>query len=313
MATQKLEQGSVIVDETKTAIGFSRFYTVGPLFSPTDTNGSELSFCVAEKDKHVTYAVIQSQDHNFVLQKHINISRSALVDRITLDTCPIGQYTIFVGATSMNCATARINPELNCNEFNFVEQQSNAFKTYNQLRARTYEGKIPKHETFLYLQDRVEIHYPQDLLSNGPYQITMYGYFDLCSETPNYTSKKVIIYPKSTYSVDLRGPTDSIDILVDKIDPTLPITMNVRFYPIDITCHPLAFGATYGIRIKFRDPLQELPELENDYLSDIINKNTLNMSRLNYTLISFDNGFPIKCMQHAYVVYNYPSRLPLIR
>jgi len=143
------------------------------------------------------------------------------------------------------------------------------------------------------------------------------------------TSRTLTFSPHSTYQLNLYGPTDSLDLDLTAINSLLPYSLILSLNGYEVAqCHPIFTlprhevsgyypipGPTpvlpeLSIRLKFADDQQHFKGVQNNDLTDEINQNTLNFSRIESVMISTVNCKLTSCLQNRYDIYQYPSRRP---
>ena len=119
MNAEELTQTSVVVNPTSTGMNPFRSIVAG------DVNSAELTLPIEQSfyqhDAH-TYAILTSQEVEANYQKDIRITSDGIINRISLDDFPIGQYTLSVNGH--NCSTAQYDPLSHCFAFDWAEHQS---------------------------------------------------------------------------------------------------------------------------------------------------------------------------------------------
>lgn len=258
---------------------------------------------------------------NPVYDKHIRIDSDGIINKITLDTFPIGQYTLSING--QNCCTAKYNQVNKFLEFDFTEHQSAIFTLFSDISHDDYEPSTLNRSNYINLRriDATFIHCNANLLANESYTLTLHVYFPTAYITNpsdrtrhptqhTMTSITLTIYPKSSCKLDLNHPTDSLDITVRPRDTTKPCSLILRINGYNVFhCDPIKIDSDlYGFRITCREYHQHFRGVQNDFLTETINQNTLNMSRVDSVQLVTINCQLVKCLQNVYIIYEYPSR-----
>lgn len=270
-------------------------------------------------EKH--YAVLEtSYSYTGTISRvpYIKIVCNGLIDRISLDDFPMGQYTLELN--DHNCATALFNPQRGCCEFDFTGKRSGMLNTMITLSASEDEPKSTPLARENYVNfgriEHIRIHYPPTLVLKEKLTMSLHGYFPESVQSNTYVedTEKRTVYPHNTYHLILNQPTDSIDILVDQAsceDGIVILELN-GYEVARSTCHVYSGAYEYtpdtGVRVKFTNPHRYLMGRQNHYLSDEINQNTLNLSMVDSITLICIGCNPVNIVQSLYNVYHYPSR-----
>lgn len=249
----------------------------------------------------------------------IPLVSDGLIDRISLDTFPVGQYTLSING--QNCSTARYNTTRQCYEFDFSQHRSN---TLEGMIAVSHNGaqlpELPNLNKYLNCQriDRLLIFHP-NTLPDQTYNLSLHGYFPtgqslLPEITGPYVEKMITkqVHPYHTYELMINHPTDCLDLLITRTQRDCTIILELDGYEaIRYHSDEIRDELCDGIRIKFNNPDLCYMGAENKMLPETINKQTLNCSRISSILVRTINCQLIKCEQVIFMAYHYPSRMPI--
>jgi hypothetical protein len=271
----------------------------------------DLSF-YKKDDEH--YALLETKEVDIGKPlSYLRLICDGLIDHIFLDDFPLGQYTLEI--SGCNCATSRFNRQKGCNEFNFTQKRSDMLDQMISLNRSENESKttIISRENYVNFKrhDSIRIHYPSSLVLKDTVTLSLHGYFPTVVQSKEYVedTETRTMYPHDTYYLNINHPTDSLDIFVSSNTGTGMIILEVNGYEVTRSnCYPLSNSSNLGVRIKFQNPYGYLMGAENTYLSDEINRQTLNMSRVNSLALICLNCRPVKIIQSLYNIYHYPSR-----
>jgi len=289
-------QKNIVVEKTSNIPKFS----VVSMVSTDLSNSLPLDMTFYKKDEK-NYAILEKHDvmNRFHLDSHLRITMGGLVNKITLLDFPIGQYTLSLNG--QNCATARYNKETNYYEFDLTRENS----MLSILKKCAISGNEPKLDNRsdyinLYRIDNVSIIIPRSVQLNDRQTICLHGFFDHVEKWVE-TSHKLTLYPHNTYNLCISQPTESIDIKADRVDGTIIL----RVAGIELCTFK---SNTNLMRIKFSNPDQLFNGKQNEYLSEEINRNVINMSRIdNVSIVAHDCKIT-EIYQNCYGIYSYPER-----
>lgn len=257
-----------------------------------------------------TYAIlekniIKTQYHQ---ENRFKLYIYGIICCIKLKNLPMSQYTLILNGH--NAMTGKfINDEC---IFDFRQHQSNILKK-SIMEARCLdEPEIDDRDNYLNFNriDVSNISFPKTLNFNYNHKIDMEltGYFKT-NEEWLYTTKNIDIYPhpKNNLILSINHPTDCIDILL--LPQYNNIEGDILLYIEDKLYKTLkATNAKLYQRIKFEDPDLKYQAAQNNYLSEFINKNTLNFSMIydaRFVLINCEIG---EIHQYFYNIHRYPER-----
>ena len=168
---------------------------------------------------------------------------------------------------------------------------------------------------------RILIMYPKDrnvMNSTNSIEINIQGFEELDpGRIPINTNITKYI---TTYSLKINAPTDSIDFYgrignMYTTNPTpngkITISLNNKVYSsVDID----KSNDNKLIRIKMDNSSGAFAEGdENNYLSSDINTHTINMTKVQYIDVEYQNFTTSTINQNVYIAYNYPERSPIFK
>ena len=254
------------------------------------------------KKNENNYAVLERHNvtDSLKLIVPVRIPSEGLINKITLQDFPFpGQYTLSING--QNCATATYNGEIKMYEFDLTKSNK-MLNIFKELASSQIEPKLDNRSDYLnlYRIDQLRIIVPHNLQLNNKHQISMHGYFRQCGQW-SQLSKELILYPYDTYRLFIKHPTESLDIEVDQ--PGGTIILKLDGYEV----HKL-IPDKQMIRMKFNDRLPFYCGKENAYLSEEINNNTINASRIGDIFLIALGCKITQIHQNYYQVYDYPSR-----
>ena len=255
-----------------------------------------------------SYAVLETHDVTATMttdRNSLRIVGGGLVRRILLRDFPLGQYTLSLN--NQNCATARFDPESGDQVFDFVARRSEMLTTIIGVARAEDEPVIEGRDHYCNLSrvDSAKVLLPRDSPLNGagPRVIGLEGYF-LEGSVWRAGTRDLVVFPGDTHQPGLNHPTVSLAVVTD--DPQGTIAVRVD----GITVPVYELGPTIHVA-RFRDPSGLYRGAQNRFLSDEINRETINMSRVNDVEV-ITSGCRIHSLhQHRYQVYRYPERFPI--
>jgi hypothetical protein len=320
------EQQTTLNDVTTTSaeVNLFRSFAVDYVYSDK-TLPLDQSFC--KIDDH-TYAQLETQEGRFdTYGNSIRVVSQGMIDRISLDSFPVGQYTLSING--QNCSTARYNTARKCFEFDFSGKRSSLLDAMITVSQNVKDlPQFPNLEKYLNCE-RVDklIIFPSVELPEGEYTISLHGYFPSNIHPPKfagpYVEKTMIkkVYPHSTYNLSLNHPTDCLDIFLGLSPETTDCTVimeldgyeALRYDYHELNDHTQCCvnkqrWGFEGLRIKFNNPDLYYMGAQNLQLPEEINKHTINLSRVSTISIITINCRLVKCVQSYFMTYRYPSR-----
>lgn len=238
---------------------------------------------------------------------------NGLINRLELVGFPMSQYIL--NLNHQNVATAIYNEERGNYYFDIatgLQKKESVLRQMSHMAYQDDEPLITNRQEFLNLNriDKTEIIFPKntvDFKFDEKIHIIAYGYFKNKNGWSEFTQKNIYVYPHSDNNcvLSLSHPTDSIDITVAG-QGTIIVMLNAEEYEKIIIDENNSYYPFH--RIKLKDPDQTYRGPQNNYLSEEINKNSLNLSRVNsFNIISI--GCKItQINQHYWQIYYFPSR-----
>jgi hypothetical protein len=272
-----------------------------------------------------TYALLERKNilNMLMLDKHININSTLFVKKISLLDVPIGQYILSLNG--YNCGTAAYNSDTKIYEFDFAKKKSNQLSILmskiSGIDQETGNIVIPSNPCKI---DLVTGHmsgtdFDTDTHINSDNHLLLSRIdcinINACNAKLNQkhiiqlesdkTTHKLEVYPYNTFSLRITMPTDSIDIKTDSDDGFIILKIYAGL------CEEYNFkfkSSTQKSRIKFGDTFLKVQGLANKYLSEYINKNTLNMSNVSRISLVIIDCKITELYQNYYNIYSYPDR-----
>jgi hypothetical protein len=123
-----------------------------------------------------------------------------------------------------------------------------------------------------------------------------------------YQEEEINVYPNS-YTMNLNHPTDCIDLCLKKYDTLKQAKIILRIDGETYTEHEFN-DQSINLRIKCKNlPNKTFRKgAQNCLLSESINQNTINFSRVDRVELILTNCECISAHQYRYMCYAYPSR-----
>ena len=305
---------TIVVTETSNGFGLPISLTVSTEL--TNTLPISMSFCQKKIDQPLkefanttdTYAVLVKDDvtNKLTQNNRINIVSNGLINKISLLDFPIGQYILSING--QNCATAKYDNNNNCYIFDLANNTSNILNIYKEVAVAANEPKIDNRQDYLNLSriDVAQIITPSNLKLKNMHTIKLHGYFnknDITDPLNNIwseTTQIIKIYPDVTYRLNLNHPTESIDIKTDSDIGTIILQIDDTHY---------SFSSSSKMqRIKFNNPQKLYFGEQNNHLTEEINENVINLSRVNNLLLCLLDCKLAHIYQNYYDIYTYPQR-----
>ena len=246
------------------------------------------------------YVVLEKESFKFDKpHSNIEIVSYGCIDHIYLDGFPHAQYTLQINGH--NCATSGFDTERNCYEFDLVTKPSRMLQSMIFCSHSTMNGSDDAMPDFLNCLhvDRLEVIYPKGTPLSYKHKITLHGYFNgkLGYET-------IEVYPRNTFNLNLNNPTDFIQLRFSQFSPSYFIRLLINGIP-HLETH---VERDEQCRIKFHNPDMILMGIQNNVLPDTINRETLNLSRVDHLQLVVIGTPGLKVDQFYYMAYRYPSR-----
>ncbi len=249
------------------------------------------------------YSILEKNDVTSFLKSfpYIKLDIEGLIHKIVLLDFPCSNYILSLNST--NYCSSVYNIEQQTHEFN-LEKGNSIFGTLKEISIGHNEPNLMKRNDYLNFNriSRSEIIFPKDLKIGEKYNICIYGFFYEIDKWV-YCSKNMVVYPNNTHYLYINEPTESLDL---KIEGNGSIRFNFN------TGDEFDFDTVTGTtKIKFVNPFRLFEGIQNQYLSDEINKNVINMSNFEYLSITTINCNILQIYQNHYRCYNYPERRKL--
>jgi hypothetical protein len=265
-----------------------------------------------------TYAILEKKDISKSIDNHayirgIPLYIDGMIYNITIVNPPQSQYTLLLNGH--NCMTAQYDGHNYI--FDFRNHKSELLQSIIDTHISNNEPPIEDRNNFINLSkiDSVMISFPPEMISpeyNSNYNIMITGYFNDNNEW-KYMTKIFNVYPnyENNIRLNINHPTDSIDIEFEQVSDSKigKVIFYVQYHEyerFDIDFNNSAFK-----RIKFADERGRFVGRQNKYLSDFINKNTINFNMVDSIRMTVINCKVRRIYQNAYRIYNYPNRMPL--
>lgn len=233
-----------------------------------------------------------------------------LISRLNLVDFPITQYTLSLNGH--NATTAIISKEDGIT-FDITKSLQNESSYMSKLSSLAFgvEPKIENRKDYINLGrvDNATINVPKNIKfeKNTVLHIEAFGYFIENGVWSELKSKIIDIYPNcgNNFELCLNHPTDSIDIEVKGLGSLILLINGLEYKKIEINSSNINFPFH---RIKFTDPNEFYKGQQNNHLSTKINKNTINLSRVDNVRLIILGCTVTSITQHVYITYSYPER-----
>jgi hypothetical protein len=250
------------------------------------------------------YAVLEHHYINFHKETGIVITTDGIIDRISLIDFPQNQYTL--SYNKQNCATAQFCIDSGVYEFNFTDKQSSTLT--NLIYQQSHSARTPSiplgvdRTKYLDCARGARIYCSNLASLTGVYHLSLHGYFppNKWEKGAQYVeqTRTFTVNPSNTYSIPIGFPTESIDVETNQSG-----TIILQFDGYDCVQFPVKKDLT---RIKFNNPKRLLEDRQNGYLSDKINRSTINLSNTIVEILAIDCNIT-SIYVHNYGIYHYPS------
>lgn len=255
------------------------------------------------KDEKNTYAILKTFDVASRTNKikKIIINSNCHCSSIELVDFPKFQYTLDIFGKTI--ATSSNN-----NIFDLTD--SNTLESIKNITAETILQPLTENNNYLDLTiygTYLNLNYPSNLILNKKHEIRVCGYF-LINNKWIWKKETIFVYPYNTYECRIDGPTDSLDLKLkfyNNLENAKIIVM------IDNEQHyTYTFNQNYpeNIKLKFKTLSTKFLGSHNKCLSDYINTNSLNFSRVQTMHFVLLNCELINVKQYQYVIYTYPGK-----
>lgn len=262
-----------------------------------------------------SYAVLESRDVTKMCNNAsgLQFMCDGLINRLNLIDFPISQYTL--SFNGQNVSTATINSSgLSFDIAKNLKRTNSMMEILGAVLYSKDEPNISNRNEYFNMSrlDRIKINTCNNLTFelNEKLQIEAIGYFYENGNWSDLKSKIINVYPnpKNNMTLNLNHPTDSLDLHV-KGRGTITFFINGEEYKqitIDKTNEFFPFH-----RIKLNDPDLIYIGKQNEHLSDEINKNTLNLSRIDGVTLVVIECEVTRIHQHFFNIYSYPERIQM--
>ena len=273
------------------------------------------NFCHIKTINNVNYVnilepnILNSRDisqHNY-----IQITQQYIVNKIILHDIPNSYFTLSLNGHNV----ATFKKIMNTNDYVI-----DIFKCTNELfntikNSLSYPQNLDiKRSEYLNLTkiDNVRISYPKDTIFNNKYiSYTLYGYkYNLITDTFDYINTKYKYYI-NTVNLYFKHPTNFINFNIEVIDKNT--NGNLYFYIDGIMIKNIRIepNDTYK-RINF-DNINHIIKrpygIENDYITDDMLKQTLNLSCINHIQFALSNVKLYNISQFYFNIYQLPEMI----
>jgi hypothetical protein len=268
-------------------------------FFENNTLPIENSFYMHNND---VYACLETVDiTNKIFNKPNTISfHSGIITKIILEDFAPSQYTLNIN--QQNVMTAKLNLQTLKYEFDFSSPvKSQTLQILINVHRSTHEPEILDRDDYLnfYRLDHCNINCSNNTFLKQKQSIKLIGYFNN-NGIWQQEERILDIYPHNTNRLYLHNVTDSITIDCDQAFGLK--TLIVRINDVDV--YNGVFTEKWT-RIKFVDPNKQFNGAQNKFLSEYINKNTLNMLSIHKLEIIILGANITKVNKHYFHVYNY--------
>jgi hypothetical protein len=226
-----------------------------------------------------TYAMLESIQHRIAPENNAWLPHVGKVHTIFLNNFPNAQYILNangVNVTSSVCRDGRIL-------FDCIKIKNTMFPLV--------DGLFNTDSC-----DVLKLISPKNLVFSGEVSVTMVG---------PHINQSFIVSPRGTYILPLIGVTETIRIY------TSGISFILRIDGID---HMISVPKdSMEVMLRFADLHSKYYGAESQYLSEDINKGTLNFSRVKDAILLFRDGQLVDTSihQHRYVIRSLPLYNPM--
>lgn len=260
------------------------------------------------------YAMLEPLDiSNEILKNSDNclkISADIICKSITLVNFPVGQYTLNFNGINVKTAKCEVMENNISYVFDFSENQTNTLISFVKMTMSENEPVIENRQNYVNLSkiENFKIISNKNFDNNTQYKIMLDGYFK--SKNNWITGSITKNTYANTWNCTLNHPTDCIDLHLTKIN-TLENAKILFLIEGNLYAEHNFEKHQTSIRIKCKD-LKDWNfnrGAQNNYLSDEINSNTINFSRVDLTEFVFVNCKLKSGVQWRYLTYVYPSRI----
>lgn len=274
------------------------------------------NYCETEN----TYAYLETKEITPNNKNKISLCFYGIVDLMELMNFPIAQYILSL--CGQNIISGKLSEDTKSYSFDIQNPYptNKMVPQWCEMTKHEDEPNIEYRNSYINFGrcDCIEILFPEkafDLYFNKKLEVVLRGYFKVNNEwSKNKGTKTIDVYPnpKNNVYFELVNPTDSIDLEIETFgdEATIICLINGEEYK-KININNLNAGFKFH-RIKFTNHEQKYMNAnENKYLTDEINKNTINFSKIDKISLVVLNCKITKIKQHFYNVYLKNLRTPL--
>jgi len=265
-----------------------------------------------EKSFHQTknsYSALITRD--VILNRSKRIVCNGLINKLELINYP--NVRCILNFNGMNVATSKLSKDGNYFDIKEgIKVIDSQLELMHSITCDEIQLELKNHEDFMNFNKilNISIIIPKEYVNfafDEKLQVIAHGYFYNKGNLGDLTTKTIDIYPHydNTISPMMHHPTDSIDLYVEGKGTVICYVNGEEYSRMHVGDKNSYFEFH---RMKFNDEENYFHGLQNNYLSDEINKNTINFSRVdNVNFITI--GCKInKINQHYYETLSYPGR-----
>lgn len=235
----------------------------------------------------------------------LRLFSNIMCNKIVLLNFPIGQYTLNLNGN--NVATAKF---IDGNyTFDFNANKSDTLIATIQSLNKSFPDTFENKSCYLNLAkiDTIKLISSVFFDNDTQYKIKFEGYNQILVKT-----SKICCAYVNTVNLNLNHPTDCIDLHLQKINPNLESKMIFRLNDYEYATYSSPeLNSIIRIKCKNLPTMQFEKGAQNCYLSENINQNTINMSRIDRMELILINYSFQKGTQHYYMCYRYPYRIAM--
>lgn len=250
------------------------------------------------------YVAKTFQKESFNKTIPIHIPYGLLCTKIVLIDCPYGQYNLTSGGYTVT--SNNINYEDKTQAFNF-EKRTKALERITELI--NIPANIGNIDNFGSIWNTVNVikydislrlAVPRNIVLPNELKIKFVGYDATTKESLKIEQ---IIYPNSTYDVNTCGPTCMFNVICDNVNENSEVIITIPDLALSFSSKEFIIGNHCNIAIF--DPMQRAFGQQNKYLSDRMNKNSINLGRIENPVVIICKNCTIKELNSVkYTVYN---------
>lgn len=291
---------------------------------PSKSIANDINHIFGIISPHEYYQVVSKDATNsLTYDNKINISSVCSCNKITLIDFPLAPYILSLNGN--NIMTSKNNIfNIDDNKTDLAKDLINAGYSYN---LNIFKGTKPPIDFYeckyinLERYDSCRINYPSSVkLDKYEYHISISGYY---YENNSWIYKEEIInvYPNNTYNLGISYVTESIDFM---FAPCNYIMNTIDEQEVIFLIDGLVYEKITGETLKKNNFIYRLktdrskcktlyPNIGtiDTYFNDYIIENTIQFSRVASFKIILKNIKITNVTQHYYMVFRYPSRIPI--